>query len=102
MQKTKIAVWTILPLKFMPFDPNWRDNPRACLRSGTLSMTGSEQGPPRWRWTARQSCMELKDVVPPLIHSPCPWRAAPERILFPNGALGTAFATGSNVLPLDP
>lgn len=31
MQKTKIAAWTILPLKFMPFDPKWRDNPRACF-----------------------------------------------------------------------
>lgn len=32
LQKTKIAAWTILPLKFMPFDPKWRDNPRACFR----------------------------------------------------------------------
>lgn len=31
LQKTKIAAWTILPLKFMPLTPKRRAKPRACF-----------------------------------------------------------------------
>lgn len=88
VQKPEVAAWTGLPLKFMPFDPDWRDGPTAHshMRSGVSSTAGSKRAS-RGPWTARRSCHGAEGRGPPLQPQPVSLESSPqENPIYRRGA----------------